>query len=64
MSFLNKARRALVLVDLGLQHPESKRVIMRRFTLEYSCANLLYFVCRSVTFAMVADNLIPFAANS
>lgn len=28
-------------------------------TLEYSCASLLYFVCRSVTFAIVAGTVIP-----
>lgn len=29
----------------------------KAFTLEYSCANLLYFVCRSVTLAIVGGNL-------
>lgn len=29
------------------------------FTLEYSCASLLYFVCRSVTLAIVAGIVIP-----
>lgn len=32
---------------------------IRCFTLEYSCANLLYFVCRSVTLAIFAENVIP-----